>query len=732
MKLRLRFTNIAILLTLSVLWGEVGAQQLFPDLYTPGFRGDSGTEDTEGDFFAEPFANPNFGDFAAAASDPTLTQVLTPTAFITSGFNIYSFQEATGYEIENDTSGTIGAVNNVVFQFDTLGTLIDYDTIELAHSGGTLAPTNIVSETRIITGGFGGFTNRVSLQWDLTGLGVEDYTISFQSPGPHNSFNIGILDASSNAFTEVVPSARTWTGGGGDALWSSAANWGGSETTVGGNVTFDGGAPSEITLDSDREIGLLTIEKSGAFEIAATGGSQLTINTGIDALPTPAGDHEISADVFLGGHSLIEVADGTMLELSGVVSGDGVVGSFPAVGGYKSGEGTLHLSNDNTFTGALTLAAGELILSGDNEYTGNTTILEGSLVIQGDAPNGSAGTLGRASSNVSLGVDSGTASGVELVIDGDHTVGRNISISTGSQEKAIVGRNTTATTAVVAGNVLLGSTADNVAFRAEDTDDHLEFQGEISGGGTSRTVTIDGSGTVTFSGSDKTYSNATVVSSGTLVLASGTGLTGDGEMTVASGALLEVDGTLGGSGAFTLEGGSTLSGNGTVDRAFTVGDGATISPGASPGTLSTVAQTWAAGGTYLWEINSAEGTEGGDPGWDFLDISGELSLTSTVGDPFTIAITSLTGGNLAGEVGDFDDLSDYSWRIASASGGITGFDPAILDLDTSGFANTFSGDFSLRQTGNDIFIDFAAIPEPGTFALFGLGLLSLLGRRRRR
>lgn len=57
--------------------------------------------------------------------------------------------------------------------------------------------------------------------------------------------------------------------------------------------------------------------------------------------------------------------------------------------------------------------------------------------------------------------------------------------------------------------------------------------------------------------------------------------------------------------------------------------GAAVSPGASPGTLNTGSQTWGPGGTYAWEINEATGSLGVSPGWDFINITGDLAITAT-------------------------------------------------------------------------------------------------------
>ena len=84
----------------------------------------------------------------------------------------------------------------------------------------------------------------------------------------------------------------------------------------------------------------------------------------------------------------------------------------------------------------------------------------------------------------------------------------------------------------------------------------------------------------------------TIVDAGTLSLASGSSHSGSGAYTVNGGTL-------------EIATGVDLSGH-----AMTIAG--VISPGNSPGTAATGAQTWLDGGSYLWEINDSGGTQGAD------------------------------------------------------------------------------------------------------------------------
>jgi glucose/arabinose dehydrogenase len=111
--------------------------------------------------------------------------------------------------------------------------------------------------------------------------------------------------------------------------------------------------------------------------------------------------------------------------------------------------------------------------------------------------------------------------------------------------------------------------------------------------------------------------------------------------------------------------------------------------GTSPGTINIGSDVvWAGGSNYDWEINDAEGTEGSDPGWDFINITGELTINATPADQFNINIISLTPpGNGPGDAANFDNTQDYTWTILKTTDGINNFDPAAFNLDTNGFSN---------------------------------------------
>jgi autotransporter-associated beta strand protein len=221
-----------------------------------------------------------------------------------------------------------------------------------------------------------------------------------------------------------------------------------------------------------------------------------------------------------------------------------------------------------------------------------------------------------------------------------------------------------------------------------------------SGGGT---LVVGG----TVSGGPLFVNNGTLVAAATASLA------------VTPGIVILETGTLDvtqQTGGLVLGTGRTLGGAGTVAGDLTVDAGATISPGSNLGTLSvTQGVTWASGGNYNWQILDAAGTAGTAPGWDLLSVGGILDISATSAEPFAVNLWSLSGADpdVNGDALNFDATQGYTWTIASATGGITGFAEDAFTINTAaangaaGFSNDLGGGtFSLAVSGTDLNLVF--------------------------
>lgn len=339
-------------------------------------------------------------------------------------------------------------------------------------------------------------------------------------------------------------------------------------------------------------------------------------------------------------------------------------------GGKPGVDGSLSANDTATFAGA---ATGARTVS-----LGNAIPTLRSLTFDNAAASYTVAQGG--SGRLQLGTTSGN--GVMSVLSGEHTVSAGIELA----------QATTATVAAGSRLNVSGALTGSSAFTK-------------SGAGH---LVVDGTGSLT---------GATTVSAGLLTV---NGSIADSDVTVASGA--------------------TLGGSGTVG-AGTIQSGGTLAPGNSPGTLTFTGDlTWLGGGQYNWQTINAVGTPGVQ--WDLAVATGNLDLTQlSSGSRYSINVWTLasTDPDVSGLLAGFVDTQSYTWTIARAGLSILGFDSSKFTLNllaangAGGFANTYTGSFSVQVNGKDLNIVYTPVPEPSTYGLIaGLGALALAAARRRR
>ncbi|WP_438480644.1 beta strand repeat-containing protein [Oleiharenicola lentus] len=224
----------------------------------------------------------------------------------------------------------------------------------------------------------------------------------------------------------------------------------------------------------------------------------------------------------------------------------------------------------------------------------------------------------------------------------------------------------------------------------------------------------------------------TKIGAGTLTITGTSSFTGP---TSVNAGKLVVNGSLTTS-AVTVASGASLGGGGTIGT-LTLNSGSTLTPGNSPGELTAGNTTWEGGANYEWEINDAASpATGAGARYDLLAISGTLTINATAENKFTLLLTSLLANNTAGDVMNFNSALNSAYTIASATGGIFGFDANAFQINSTGFTNQLNGgSWNLSQDGNTISLNFiaaSAIPEPSTYAaIAGIAALGLAAWRRR-
>jgi autotransporter-associated beta strand protein len=201
--------------------------------------------------------------------------------------------------------------------------------------------------------------------------------------------------------------------------------------------------------------------------------------------------------------------------------------------------------------------------------------------------------------------------------------------------------------------------------------------------------------------------------------------------TTVNGGSLVVNGSV---GAVTVNDGGSLGGEGTVG-ALTLTSGSFLKPGNSPGLLTAASSSWAAGSTYIWEIDNATGTAGTN--WDLFSVTGALDLSALSSNAkMNLVLESLS-------IANFSTSTVYdNWVIAQAgsfigTGLADGIDvTSLFNINTAAFnggsaANLPNGGFQVvtGTEGSLRTLTLMAVPEPSTGSMLGLGFAGLVVTR---
>jgi len=701
----------------------------------------------------------NFGNNTTISANTTFTlDRLTNGAGVTQTLGSLSIgaQQISLTKGTNVTSGTAGL---------TFGAATLTGGATLTSGSSTLLTLGAVSGTgTLIVNGPGDVAITGNIATGTSGIlksgGIATGLLTLSGSNTYSgttSIANGAVRATTNA-SALGTGALALSGGSLQLANDTGLNFGNNTTvSASGTITSD-----RLTSGNGvtHTLGSLSI---GAQTLTVAAGSNVTSGTAGLTFGTTT----------LSGSGTFAPAAGTLLTLgdltgtgqSFTVNGAGdmaVTGSIGITTGgiTKAGAGKLTLSGSSTYTGTTTLSGGTLRVTNANAMGANPALsVTGvdTLELANDAGLSIGGTLSNGGSSTTIiSLDRETAgAGVSYTLGTRWNVAasRTITIQAGSNVTSGTSTLAVSGNAVLAGSnavfapqagtlltvnsVTTGNTgAAGRSFTVNGTGDMVITSGVTTVGTGGGAVTKSGSGQLTIGGAS-TYTAGTTINAGTLLLTGSTSA-GSAGITLAGGSLkVNVNSgsgaiantvTFTGTGAsYTLQraGGTNFSAYASTSQIGTNTDVAFLA-----GTASTTETMSTSFSTLSAATNDAD------------RLSDIFTLNGTGTDKFALQLT-VTGLDSAAFIGW---LNGGSWVNAvngnDGSGIYAGFYNLSFAAFLAGHGGTFDGTTMLGAYGNDGAgntwavldhnSDFAAVPEPQTWGLFGLGFGLMCWNLRRR
>ena len=716
-----------------------------------------------------------FDDSRVSPGDSVGTLDVTGNVRIATFNNIANVTGALSFELGDDNGVVGGSENDLLAISGNLdlskgtGTNALVFQIEAVEGSFEAGNYTVITYGGTLTGNASGSDIVVSLQGVPQGTTRQTFSASSATAGEVNVVVAGSAES------------KTWVGNAANStFWDvdTTGNWTGGTDNLYFNldsVTFDDSAVStSVALQADHAPQSVTFANTtkdytltGAGIVGATGITKNgagTVTLG-NAGNSYAGDTEVNAGTLVvtadhrGVTGDYTVSSGAKLQVGdGTNDGDLGDGANVTVLGELELRSTAEFLTQNlSGNGTVTVDGDFINLSGDNSaFSGTFNILSNGAQPRTPNPFGNAVAINLNGGDIRDFQGSNTATITSPINFNGAEPGNGSQIRVGGGGNTLIlagpisvndtdGENTFRTD----GNGPLLQVDGNVTLNAElrannGSNSDTRVNGDVSGTGG---IFKAGSGRLTLAG-DSSYSGNTTVEAGSLILDASATLSNSAVIDVQSGATFNVSALASG---FALSGGQTLMGEGAVSGDLVAGSSSTVSPGASPGTLTINGDYTQLGGSIL-DIELESLSE-----FDLLDVNGSLTAGGT------LAVSLLSGfmpsGGDSFDILDFDSSSgSFAFSLPSLSAGLAWDTSSVLvdgvisviaagsaDKDNDGDVD--GADFLIIQRTNPAEIplwesqygtnvgplgSLELVPEPSAFLLFGLALASSGAIVRRR